>query len=645
MLDIMRRQKRLKLILWFVILGLALGMLLFFVPGGNMGRDETDSTAATIDGNSISMREYRDAYSRIYERLFNSGEKPANAEKLKAELPQGVLMDLVSGKIKESLGKKFGIEVTPAEVRQAIESYPLFQSQHQFAGVGYYLAMLQQNKITPEDFERDTYQRLLLSKLRAIITDSYDTITDDDLRAEFSRTYRKTQVDYVLLKNDEYKKRVKSTEAELQSYFEAHKGQYPIMEKRRAQFLVIPGGQFINGIPVSDKEIDVEWSMRPHNEIIQCAHILFKVSAEAQEDEIKANAEKILKLAKADQDFGALAKKYSEDKQSAGMGGFLAPFSRGGAMGKEFEDAAFSLEPGKISGLVRTEEGYHIIKVLKREKPSLDSKRAELTKIIQSHKAMDRAKQEAEKAVPLLEKQKDLNQVVSDLGVKGVNAVIKTTPPIMKTDRESDFGISQAMRDEMFELKESNPIGKVVKSLEGYAIPKLIEVQSPKLGDFAASRSKVEQDYAETKTKELLLADAQKLSTEATRLGSLEKAAKEMRLSVKKSQPFTQSGTPDPEIGENTPFNRLAFELKPGDVSSPQMIYEKNMAVFQVKSRTPFDESAYQKEKGALRNKQLQSMREPYFQEFMQKKAVEMEKEGKIYINPKAAELVSRNYY
>jgi peptidyl-prolyl cis-trans isomerase D len=638
MLDIMRRQKRLKLILWFVILGLALGMLLFFVPGGNMGGDAIDSSAATIDGNSISMREYLSANRKAFYRLRNSGKNSMNAEALKSELPQRVLFELVSGKIRENLAKKFGIEVTPTEVQRAVKAYPAFQYQGQFVGVENYKATLAQNNLTASEFEEGIHQQLLEKKLHDILTDSLD-VSDRDLREEFSHTNQKIQVDYVLLKKDEYKKRVQLTEAELKTYFETHKDQYRIMERRRAQFLMIPAGQFISGIAVSDKEIDAEWSKQSHSEIMEAAHILFTVSAGAKDADIKSKAEEILKRAKAGENFAALAAKYSDDKQSASKGGALPAFPRGGWMGKEFEEAAFASKPGAISGPVRTQYGYHIIKVLNRITPTKDSKRAELTLILQSRGAKAMAKQKAEEAMPLLEKQKDLNQVAAKLGVK---TVIKETPLFMKTDPPSDFDLSEPMQNEVFELKDINSIGKAVMSLDGgYAIPKLIEVQLPQPSNFATSQSKIEKEYLESKAQDLLLANAKKLSEAATKLSSLEKAAREMGLSVKKSQEFNMTGTPDPEIGTNTPFNKAAFELEPGGVSAPQPTYN-NMAVFQVKSRTPFDEAAYQKEKGELRNKLLQSLREPYFQNYIQKVTEELEKSGKIQINAKAVELALR---
>ena len=180
--------------------------------------------------------------------------------------------------------------------------------------------------------------------------------------------------------------------------------------------------------------------------------------------------------------------------------------------------------------------------------------------------------------------------------------------------------------------------------MSGFAVPKLIEVQMAKPGDFAQFRGQVEQEYIDSKAKELLQAEAKKLSDAARGQGSLEKAAKQMGWSVKTSQPFNISGTPDPEIGANPSFNNVAFELQPGGVSDPLPLLD-NQAVLQVKSRSPFDESAFQKQKAQLRTKLLQASQDMYFQDYVRKVTEELEKAGKIRINAKALEDLPASYY
>jgi peptidyl-prolyl cis-trans isomerase D len=631
MLDLMRRKKRLKIVLWLVLFSLTLGMLLFFVPGMNMGTVVTDTSAATVDGQKIPMQTYAEAYRRVVNRYSNDGKNRIDPEMLKAMgLPKQVLDSLITQKVVEVLAKGMGIEVTPEELRQYVENQ--FLDQGKFVGIERYKAVLAANNLSVGEFEENARSLQLLNKMRAIFTDSV-SVSDRELRDEFARTNQQTVVDYVILKKDEFKKNVKPAETELKAYFEGHKDAYKIKEKRRAQYLLIPVSPLLASIGATEQEIQTEWNQRPHEETVEAAHILVKIDDPSKEAEAKAEAESVLKQLKAGQDFAALAKKHSDDTGSASQGGILPPFQRG-QMVKEFEDAAFALKPGETSGLVRSQYGYHIIRVIKHETPTLESSRGSLIAAIQMRKAQDTAKQKAEQAAGLAQKQKDLNLISKELGVA---VEVRETALFNKEDNPFDLGISGALRDEVFALKDINSVGKAVEHPLGYAVPKLLEVQLPRPGEFAGSRTQVEKDFVDLRARELMESNAKKLSEEAGKQGSLEKAAKALGLTIKTSEPFNISGTPSPEIGANSTFTQTAFELAPGTVSAPLALLD-NAVVMQVKSRSPFDEAAFQKQKSELRDKLLESAQEPYFQEYIRKATEDLEKAGKIRINQKALE-------
>ena len=105
-----------------------------------------------------------------------------------------------------------------------------------------------------------------------------------------------------------------------------------------------------------------------HPERLQVAHILWKTQCPCEESEKRTQAEAALKELRAGADFAELARKYSEDPGSAAKGGALGQWTIRGTLVKPFEDAAFALpEPGALSDVVKTEYGYHIIKLLARE--------------------------------------------------------------------------------------------------------------------------------------------------------------------------------------------------------------------------------------------------------------------------------------
>ncbi len=173
MLDIMRRKKRLKSILWLVIFSLALGMLLFFVPGMNDSKVTTDTSAATVDGRTIPMSDLIEKYSQMIKYYNKSSGRNLDPETLKAlGLSRQVLDSLINGQVEEIIADRLGIEVTEAEVQNGIENYPALQDQGKFIGLERYKAILASNDISIAEFEKNIRLQALDKKLRSIFADS-----------------------------------------------------------------------------------------------------------------------------------------------------------------------------------------------------------------------------------------------------------------------------------------------------------------------------------------------------------------------------------------------------------------------------------------------------------------------------------------
>ena len=635
MLDLMRRKKRLKAVLWLVIIGLALGMLLFFVPGGQMGDPGMGSSAATVDGQQIPLKDFWQTYRRVLENYSAGGRNRLDSEMIRAlGIGRMALDSLIATKVVDYEARRMGLTVTPEELRRAIEAYPGFQDRGSFIGVDRYRALLAANNLTVTEFEGSVRNSLLGRKLQNVVADSVD-VSDKELREEFTRQNQEAQVQFAVLRKDDFKKQVKPTEPDLRAYFDKNREKYFVKEQRKAQYILLSIPDLAPTIKVSEKEIQDAWARQPHEETVNASHILLKVEDPAKDAAVRGQAETILKQVQAGVDFGELAKKYSEDTGSAQQGGNLGPFSRG-RMVKEFENAAFSLKPGEVSGLVRTQFGYHIIKVLGRDVPTLESSRRSIETSVQQQRAGELAKTKAAEAAKMTETNKDLNAVAKSLGVP---AQVRETGLMAKNSEPLTSGISQQMLDGIFLLKEINAIGKPVEHPMGQAIPKLVETRLPKPPDFDEARAAVEKDLIDARAAELMQAEAKKLSDEGAKVASLEAAAKKQGLTVQTSKPFKKTSASEPELAGSQAAISDAFSLPAGGVSAPIPIEGGNREiVLQVKSRTPFDEEAFSKQKGELRNRQLSMLRDAYFQDYIRRVTESLEKSGKIRINTQAVE-------
>jgi len=130
--------------------------------------------------------------------------------------------------------------------------------------------------------------------------------------------------------------------------------------------------KYMSSLNITDQQLKTIYEQNIKSfqqEQVQASHILIRTITEKTAQDKEANekayqkASELLKRVQLGEDFASLAKQYSEDPGSASQGGDLGYFARG-AMVKEFEEAAFGLEKGKISPLVKTSYGYHIIKVV-----------------------------------------------------------------------------------------------------------------------------------------------------------------------------------------------------------------------------------------------------------------------------------------
>ncbi|SDT84260.1 peptidylprolyl isomerase [Desulfobacula phenolica] len=187
---------------------------------------------------------------------------------------------------------------------------------------------------------------------------------------------------------NDYENMLKSigfSENQLRNHFEKGLAVKKIVEQK-----------FEKNIVVEEKDILEYYKNNPEKfnrqEEVQASHILIKLDADAnpaQKINAKKEIEKILRQINEGKDFATLAKALSQCPSSS-EGGDLGFFKRG-VMEKSFEDAAFALKPGQISGIISTSFGYHIIHVTGKKTGSTISLE-DSAKRIKTHLTLHRSK-------------------------------------------------------------------------------------------------------------------------------------------------------------------------------------------------------------------------------------------------------------
>ncbi len=352
-----------RILLGAVVLLLGGSMLLYLVPQSPVGGEVSTDTVAKVGDESVSVQDVRQQLNQIEQR--NQVPKP-----LEALYAEQILKQLVFQKEIEYEAKRLGITVSDQERADRIRQYvPTAFNGGTFVGMDRYAAEVQARfQMAVPAFEELIRQGLLEEKFRKLVTDGI-SVGPAELQDEFRNKNEKVKLDYALIKPEDLEAKISTDDAEIRASYEKNKSKYQVPERRVARYAVVDVNQIRQGVRVSDDMLKLQYQSNiqqyqvPNR--VHPQHILLMTvgKTDAEVEEIKKKAEDVLKQAKKGGKFDELAKKYSEDPGSKEKGGDLGWITQGQTV-PEFEKTAFSLNPGQISDLVKTQYGFHIIKVL-----------------------------------------------------------------------------------------------------------------------------------------------------------------------------------------------------------------------------------------------------------------------------------------
>jgi peptidyl-prolyl cis-trans isomerase D len=334
-------------------------------------RGPSDSVAK-VGGQSISQREFNSELDRRIERLRQMFGANFDSSAVDTPAARRALLDsMIDQRLIGQAVLRSRLLVSDDVLRGVIASTAAFQENGRFSKATYEALLRAQNPpLTPEEYESQL--RFELAREQLVSAVSGTAISPRTVAAQLARlAQEKREVSEALVPADKFLDQVEVSDAQTKAYYDSHQQEFRVPERVRAQYVVLSAAALGRDQPVTDAEVQKLYDARASQyqvpEQRRASHILIAVpenATEAQREAARKKAEEILaEVRKSPQSFAELAKKYSQDPGSAQKGGDLGLFGRG-MMVRPFEDAAFSLKKvGDISGLVKSDFGYHIIEL------------------------------------------------------------------------------------------------------------------------------------------------------------------------------------------------------------------------------------------------------------------------------------------
>ena len=494
---------------WIAILVISLIALTLVISFGNM--DQTpleDDVVITVNDTEITLFEYREEYSNKLAELQQvfGDEVP---EILDQTIKESATEDLILRALLLDYMSKNGYRVSPEYVVELITNNPGLQVGGIFDRQNYE-AILASQGVSVEQFESDLRLQLQINQLRRGFIDT-SFITPNEFRQFIELQMQKRIGQLLTINSEDFIGEVVIDADQIQLYFDNNQDLFQTDEEVDVEYLSLSLDDVAATIEYSEDDLrdyyEDNLARFITNEERKSRHILIAIDEDTNEEDA---LETILNVQErlASESFDEIAKEFSDDPGSAELGGDLG-WAEPGLFVPEFDKVLFSLEVNELSDPVKTDFGYHLIRLdeLKEGQqqeyqdiqPELDS---EYSKLLAEDKLFGLADQLADLSLQAFN---ELNSVADSLGLSlsRIDGVSRNGATFFNQDPEiisilfSQNSIETSENTPLFELDDSIFVARVI----GHRIPTTRDFSDVESGikDYLASQEAISlaSNYAE----------------------------------------------------------------------------------------------------------------------------------------------------
>ncbi|MFQ6109119.1 MAG: SurA N-terminal domain-containing protein [Candidatus Aminicenantales bacterium] len=620
MLKTMRKNlKSLAPTLWIVIAAFIIAIFAVWGGAGRLGEARAANTIAWVGKEKISADLY---YQNLRQRLEGLKREFKELDQKfiqQLNIPQQVLEQLIQQSLLLQKAREMGIDAMPEEIREKVMSYPVFQKDGKFIGFEEYKKILDWNRIPVDRFEQSLRQEIIISKLIRIITAAI-TVTEDELLDEFKKKNESARIEYVVLEIEAVEEEKELSLAEAQAYFEKHKENFRIPEKREGDMIFLKTQELESEIELGEQEIEKYYkdnmSQFQEPEKIRVSRIYLPFE-DKEKGLVLTQAREAQDRIRKGEDFAQLARTLSKDEK-AKEGGDWGLFDWKRLSEKEQKEIE-RLSQGEISAPIELEDGVVLLKITEKTapltKPFIEVK-DRITTILKEKKARELA----EKRISMLQKSARKEKSL-DVAAQKVGLMIRKTGLLKEGEEIQDIDPSGAISRTLFSLDEKE-ISSPVYTYKGLGIVQLKKISPAHQATFDEVQEEVKKELIGIKKKEKALEKIRRVRSELEKEKSLETLAEKYDLEYKTAEEHKR-GQYLSVVGENEEMDRLAFSLPLGEVSEP-IPFQNGYALLRVKDRKEISRQDFEKNKKEERQTLLEAKMNKFLHSYIYKLRNEM---------------------
>jgi peptidyl-prolyl cis-trans isomerase D len=576
-----------KIIVGFIIITFALFGIESIVALGN-----SESAPATVNGTDIKEVEilrlvemqknrFRQQFGENYdESLFNDGF-----------LRQSALEQLIEQKVAVTQAKKLGGYVSTQSIDSAILAAPEFQQDGEFSSDRFKM-VLRRSALTPLAYRAVLEEQALVTQIQ-LGTGLTDTALPYEIKRQQALKAEQRDYEYVIFNSADLKKDIKLTAEDIQTFYDANKQRYQTEEKVSVNYVSLNKADSKTDIHVDEEEIDQGYQeyldQLSDTEERKASHILVEINDDRNDDAASALAQQLSAKANSGDDFAVLAKQHSDDIGSKNVGGDLGFNTRGGFVA-EFDEVLFSMAEGQISEPVKTEFGYHVIKLEAIRKSDVLSREDKQADIIADIKASQLTELFAEQSERLAAAAFENDNIENLIANSGLDLKAQNSGLFSRTQGKN-IAMEALVRNAAFDEKvlADRELSDVIElSADQVVVIGLSKHVEPVVKPLADVKQIIEAQLLTEKANALAAKKAKAL------VAQLEEGDSTVAWSQVKAATFAEAGEAPVEL------NKAVFALakQSGKVTSAKVAL--GQAVARLKAVTPVEVAATVEEQAAI---------------------------------------------